>query len=71
MVRREVPMLVLQKVQKVEFHELVDFYLTLYLLMKDITFRFYVIRIFLFLCVFSSSDFFRSTNLLCKGSVCL
>ena len=52
MVRREVPMLVLQRVRKTEFHELVDFYLTLYLLMKDITFRFYVVRIFLFLCCF-------------------
>ena len=50
-------MLVLQRVQKVEFHELADFYLTLYLLMKDISFRFYVVRILLFFVVFGFSEF--------------
>ncbi|KAK9199582.1 hypothetical protein WN944_014774 [Citrus x changshan-huyou] len=39
MVRREVPVLVLQRVREVELYELVNFYLSLYLIMKDITFR--------------------------------
>ena len=71
MVRREVSVLVLQRVREVELYELVNFYLSLYLIMKDITFRFYVVRILLFLCCFWLLEFFISANLLCKAWVCL
>ena len=72
MVRREVPVLVLQRVREVELYELVNFYLSLYLIMKDITFRFYVVKIlFFFFVVFGFWNFFRSANLLCKAWVCL
>ena len=43
---------VLRRVRKVELCDLVNIYLPLYLLMKDITFRFYIVRILFFLCCF-------------------
>lgn len=56
---------VLRRVWKVELRELVNLYLPLYLLIKNITLRFYVVRILFFSLLFLAFSNYLEVQIFC------